>query len=56
MKVPNFTRHGCDGREACALDARKFWQSRMTIDGRVPPVPELTDLEELARSLTPRPS
>lgn len=39
------------GRTACALDAAKFWQSRMTSGGKVAPLPELTDLRELAKAV-----
>ncbi|QJI53035.1 hypothetical protein XccvBFoX4_gp81 [Xanthomonas phage FoX4] len=39
------------GRTACALDAAKFWQSRMTVGGKVAPVPQLVDLRELAKAV-----
>ena len=40
-----------DGREASELDARIFWQSRGTVDGKVLPLPELTDIPALARDV-----
>jgi hypothetical protein len=50
--ILNFVPPGPDGVEAVELDARKFWQSRMTINGQdVPPLPELQDIGELVRSL-----
>lgn len=50
-KVPNFQPYRGDGRLACELDNRKFWQSRMTRDGNVAKLPVLTDLEKLARDV-----
>lgn len=44
-------REGVDGRALHKLDAVKFWQSRMTIGGKVAGAPELTDLEQLAKSI-----
>lgn len=51
MNVPNYVRPSTDGRLACEMDARKFWQSRMVCNGRVPPAPELVDLRQLAREV-----
>ena len=39
------------GRTAVQNVARAFWQSRMSRNGKVAPLPQLTDLEALARSL-----
>lgn len=36
------------GRLAVENDALAFWQSRMTADGDVPPLPRLTDIHSLA--------
>lgn len=49
--IRNFIRPTQDGREACALDAVKFWRSRMVRGGVVPAPPELVDLEQLAREV-----
>lgn len=46
-----YKREGSDGRAMCQLDERKFWQSRMTSNGVVPKLPELVDLEALAKHL-----
>lgn len=52
MNVANYIIPTVDGREAAELDARVFWQSRMTIMGQpVPPLPELVNVEDLAREL-----
>ena len=40
-----------DGREASELDARVFWQSRSTVGGVAPPLPELTDIPALTRAV-----
>lgn len=40
-----------DGHEALELDARVFWQSRMTVGNDVPALPELTDIPKLAREI-----
>ena len=46
-----FKREGSDGRAMCQLDERKFWQSRMTANGVIPKIPELVDLEALAKQV-----
>lgn len=46
-----YKREGSDGRAMCQLDERKFWQSRMTVNGVVPKLPELVDLEALAKQV-----
>lgn len=46
-----YKREGSDGRAMCQLDEQKFWQSRMTVNGVVPKLPELVDLEVLAKHL-----
>jgi hypothetical protein len=49
--ILNFIPPTVDGREASELDARIFWQSRSTVDGKAPPLPELTDTPALARAV-----
>ena len=51
MGWDKFKREGSDGRAMCKLDERKFWQSRMTANGVVPKLPELVDLEALAKQV-----
>lgn len=46
-----YKREGSDGRAMCQLDERKFWKSRMTVNGVVPKLPELIDLEALAKQV-----
>lgn len=46
-----YKREGSDGRAMCQLDERKFWQSRMTFNGVVPKLPDLIDLEVLAKQV-----
>lgn len=41
---------GC-GRTALHNTERAFWQSRMTVNGVVAPLPDLVDLEKLARQI-----
>jgi len=49
--ILNFIPPTVDGREASELDARVFWQSRSTVDGKAPPLPELTDIPAMARDV-----
>lgn len=51
MGWDKFKREGSDGRAMCQLDERKFWQSRMTVNGVVPKLTELVDLEALAKQV-----
>lgn len=51
MTWNRYKREGSDGRAMCQLDERKFWQSRMTVNGVVPKLPELVDLEALAKQV-----
>ena len=53
--LQNWNAPTVDGREASELDARKFWQSRMTAGGKAAPLPELTDIHELVRQLGAKP-
>ena len=39
------------GRTAIEYDARVFWQSRMTGPGQPAGLPELVDLQQLARDI-----
>ena len=40
-----------DGREAMENIARSFWQSRISRAGAPAPLPQLTNLEQLARDV-----
>jgi hypothetical protein len=40
-----------DGLEAAEAAARAFWQSRATINGIAPPLPDLVDVPALAREV-----
>lgn len=51
MNWNRYKRESTDGRALCKLDEVKFWQSRMTVGGKVAEAPELTDLEQLAKSI-----
>lgn len=51
MNWNRYKREGADGRALCELDIRKFWQSRMTVNGKVPPLPQIVDISEMARKL-----
>lgn len=46
-----YKREGSDGRAMRALDERKFWQSRMTANGKVAPLPQLVDLMAMAKDI-----
>lgn len=51
MNWNRYKREGSDGRAMCKLYERTFWQSRMTANGKVAPLPKLVDLEGLAREV-----
>ena len=51
MGWDKFKREGSDGRAMCALDERKFWQSRMTANGKVAPLLDLVDLVGMAKDI-----
>lgn len=44
MRVKNFTPFRGDGRLAMQNVAAAFWQSRMSVGGKVAPVPKLLDI------------
>lgn len=46
-----YKREGSDGRAMCQLDERKFWQSCMTVNGKVALLPQLVDLVEMAKEI-----
>lgn len=49
------TNYGC-GRLALENDALSFWQSRMTSDNNVPPIPALVDIPALASAARATPA
>ncbi len=51
MGWDKFKREGADGRALCELDIRKFWQYRMTVNGKVPPLPKIVDIAGIARGV-----
>lgn len=51
MGWDKFKREDSGGRAMCALDERKFWQSRMTVNGKVAALPKLVDLVEMAKDI-----
>lgn len=51
MNWNRYKREGSDGRAMCELDERKFWQSRMTVNGKVADLPALVDIKEMAKQV-----
>lgn len=51
MNWNRYKRETTDGRALCRLDEVKFWQSRMTANGKVAALPQLVDLVEMAKEI-----
>lgn len=51
MNWDRFKKESYDGRAGCKLDEVKFWQSHMTVGGKVAKAPQLVDLVAMAKEI-----